>query len=536
MAAENARQGASAGLCRGIATASSFVVGVAAWRAAGGVGGGVVLRMLRSVALVPPHPQTLSGPRRLVLTGCISASVFVGTYSLSQWVSSKLAPRTATADDGGEESISDDIANAVAGLMPTLVPEEYMQAFELITKTLTKMDRDLGFLAPFDWPFPIVMAQLRDYTATLPDHGIPTTGKIIEGEACAEAAETGLHWMRFASAAYGNAFMTALGLITPQDLSEAGLELPDFADSELVGLTATAVHTGVTRDDVLFQADNYFDNGLMNPGHLVAVDHSRNAVVLAFRGTSNLDDALTDLVCVAEPFLYGTDGHAGMIGAATALLAQRIELIRGALGQHPTYRLIVTGHSLGGGVALIATILLFHSHPDIAPRVECHAFAPPPVVTLSPDLPKELSDAITVYVRGRDCVPRLSIRSVALLDARLRAVDALPMTLPERLEALAVGPVYMPPEVLHPPMPPAFDTYPVMVLPGATILHVLGENEPDSRRNDLRMELSAWESFQPLNAVGIEMVTEHLPHIYERGFEDLIQVVKSPSDELFDNL
>lgn len=87
----------------------------------------------------------------------------------------------------------------------------------------------------------------------------------------------------------GNAFMTALGLITPQDLSEAGLELPDFADSELVGLTATAVHTGVARDDVLFQADNYFDNGLMNPGHLVAVDHSRNAVVLAFRGTSNLD-------------------------------------------------------------------------------------------------------------------------------------------------------------------------------------------------------------------------------------------------------
>eukprot|EP00035_Acanthoeca_spectabilis_P008521 m.155180 g.155180 ORF g.155180 m.155180 type:complete len:380 (-) comp14398_c0_seq1:850-1989(-) len=354
MAAENARQGASAGLCRGIATASSFVVGVAAWRAAGGVGGGVVLRMLRSVALVPPHPQTLSGPRRLVLTGCISASVFVGTYSLSQWVSSKLAPRTATADDGGEESISDDIANAVAGLMPTLVPEEYMQAFELITKTLTKMDRDLGFLAPFDWPFPIVMAQLRDYTATLPDHGIPTTGKIIEGEACAEAAETGLHWMRFASAACvfpkfcvvrflecsgskhtlllcfpfkshgvlflkaswftpalahadGNAFMTALGLITPQDLSEAGLELPDFADSELVGLTATAVHTGVTRDDVLFQADNYFDNGLMNPGHLVAVDHSRNAVVLAFRGTSNLDVSRQHPIpgCIDRPCVRG---------------------------------------------------------------------------------------------------------------------------------------------------------------------------------------------------------------------------------------
>lgn len=99
MAAESARQGASTGLCRGIAAASSFVVGVTAWRAAGGIGGGVVRRMLRSVALVPPHPQTLSGPRRLVLTGCISASVFVGTYSLSQWVSSKLAPRTATADD-----------------------------------------------------------------------------------------------------------------------------------------------------------------------------------------------------------------------------------------------------------------------------------------------------------------------------------------------------------------------------------------------------------------------------------------------------
>jgi hypothetical protein len=111
--------------------------------------------------------------------------------------------------------------------------------------------------------------------------------------------------------------MMALGLISATDLKEAGLTLTDLDDSTLVGRTATSVHTGVARRDVLFQADKYFDNGLMHPGHLIAVDHAEKAVVLAIRGTSNFDVRTVDIqplldLCFLDPHRLGSVSQSGL--------------------------------------------------------------------------------------------------------------------------------------------------------------------------------------------------------------------------------
>jgi pimeloyl-ACP methyl ester carboxylesterase len=178
------------------------------------------------------------------------------------------------------------------------------------------------------------------------------------------------------------------------------------------------------------------------------------------------------------PFLYGTVGHKGIIGAANLTLAARVALLQRTCAKHPEYKLIVTGHSLGGGIALVIAMLLNNLYPKIARRMECHAFSPPPVVSESIEFPNALLDKITIYVHGRDCVPRLSIRAAALLDAQLRAVDNLPQSLSERLESLVSGPGDLPASVLTPTMPSKFlsnELYPILILPASAIYHILGE-------------------------------------------------------------
>ena len=43
-----------------------------------------------------------------------------------------------------------------------------------------------------------------------------------------------------------------------------------------------------------------------------------------------------------------------------------------------------------------------------------------------PDLPKEITDSITIYIHDRDNVPRMSIATIAELCAKLDVLDQLP--------------------------------------------------------------------------------------------------------------
>ena len=85
--------------------------------------------------------------------------------------------------------------------------------------------------------------------------------------------------------------MMALGLISPKDLREAGLELQDFANPLLVDTTAVAVHTRIAPKHVLYLdgRERGSDGGLLHPGHVISIDHASKAVVFAIRGTANFD-------------------------------------------------------------------------------------------------------------------------------------------------------------------------------------------------------------------------------------------------------
>jgi len=185
------------------------------------------------------------------------------------------------------------------------------------------------------------------------------------------------------------------------------------------------------------------------PGFYVAYDDERKKVVVSVRGTASAGDALTDLVCEATPCRGGL-AHAGILGAAEAVLAGAEPAVLAALGDHgDADGLVFTGHSMGGGAALLCGLLLrdgrdgpgFRLAAALRDRglgVDVVAFAPPPVATADAAAarPGDVAVRCRSYCVGDDVVPTLSLNSVlGLLDA-LDAIDGA-LDVPTRLHLLS---------------------------------------------------------------------------------------------------
>nr|CDX09897.1 lipase [Yarrowia alimentaria] len=130
----------------------------------------------------------------------------------------------------------------------------------------------------------------------------------------------------------------------------------------------------------------------------IAVDHKRKQLVLVFRGTQSEADSAADLNTWqvpnvnfdglknttgtnAESDCQGCSIHAGFVGIfnnSFKAIDSRLNLYK---AQYPDYKLVVTGHSLGGAVALLYGISLRVNGRDPLvvtfgqPRVGNEAFA-----------------------------------------------------------------------------------------------------------------------------------------------------------------
>ncbi|CAO3668527.1 unnamed protein product [Rhizopus microsporus] len=187
------------------------------------------------------------------------------------------------------------------------------------------------------------------------------------------------HFIRYASAAYGESFMRILGI------GDIPSVLPK---SHHPNHHAFAHHTGVSVSDILLSS--YTDDSILSSlthsklhalVHYVTVDHFAEAIVLTCRGTLGLSDILTDLTCDYKEFVLPTDkllyeeqkkanrhcdsprryiAHGGMLEAAQMMAVQKgkvFEAIKRGLEAYPNYGLVLCGHSLGAGVASLLSIL-----------------------------------------------------------------------------------------------------------------------------------------------------------------------------------
>lgn len=237
------------------------------------------------------------------------------------------------------------------------------------------------------------------------------------------------HFMRYASAAYGESFMRILGIgDIPTDLPSTHHHHPNHH--------AFAHHTGNSVEDILLSS--YTDRSplhLHNPSihalvHYVTVDHAAKAIVLTCRGTLGLSDILTDLSFDYTEFTLPQTNktfkaHSGMLDAAQLLAKEKgkvYQKIRQGLDSYPDYGLVMCGHSLGAGVASLLCVLwskqmttgqqpffVTSSKSGLPPGrpIHCYAYGPPGVMSL--DLSNYCAGLVTSVVHGYDIVSSLSL-------------------------------------------------------------------------------------------------------------------------------
>lgn len=149
----------------------------------------------------------------------------------------------------------------------------------------------------------------------------------------------------------------------------------------------------------------HLQSATARPAFAIFVDARTRAVVLALRGTSNMKDVLTDALATKAEFRRG-HAHYGMSLAATWAekhLKQKLLLL---LKRHGGYRLRVVGHSLGGGVAALFSMMVLSEFPEL----RCVTFGAPAV--LSRELSEEAAAFVTTFVFRDDMVPRFSTANV----------------------------------------------------------------------------------------------------------------------------
>ena len=264
-------------------------------------------------------------------------------------------------------------------------------------------------------------------------------------------------FMRHSSAAYGQNFMRVLGIGDMQYL---------FADTRerSANIFSYAHHVGIPPEAVLLSS---YCEGASLPFHsekmapivnYISRDDASKAIVLTCRGTLGLSDILTDLTCTfvdvdvedGNP-MHRYQVHSGMLASAQRLSTPGntvLETLKTALEANPEYGLVLTGHSLGGGVACLLAMQLSspaHSfqasmmqekekasairHPKITtpfvtglrsglpPGRPIHAFAYGPPAVASPDLSRYCKGLCTSAVHAFDIVPTLSLGTLHDLKA-----------------------------------------------------------------------------------------------------------------------
>jgi hypothetical protein len=214
-----------------------------------------------------------------------------------------------------------------------------------------------------------------------------------------------------------------------------------------------------------------------------------------------------------------------MAKMARAVWKEAAEAVRNRVEKWPYDELVVTGHSLGAGVACLITIMLHHEKDLLPPniKVRCLAYAPPPVFHPL-DVAKVAQTNITAYVHGRDCVPSLSIHNIRRLFTLLNDLDDANKHLYcwQKLE-LFFG-VHTPKRLLETvershakPLSPVKGA-PAFVIPA----HVVVWLREDGKGGFLPVFCDALKFGEWGIEVGPNLITDHFPPKYECAFDWLL--------------
>uniref|UniRef100_A0A914C025 sn-1-specific diacylglycerol lipase n=1 Tax=Acrobeloides nanus TaxID=290746 RepID=A0A914C025_9BILA len=195
--------------------------------------------------------------------------------------------------------------------------------------------------------------------------------------------------------------------------------------------TAFVLSAEIENTDLFFVS---FRNRLYQVPFVVLTDHKTSSIIITIRGSMSLLDIVTDLMLNDAVFSVDVDTddilrqdetldtegevrvHLGMLKSARYVYntLQKHNVLEDLFMLNPGYNLIVTGHSLGAGVASLLTLLLKQTYPT----VRCYAFSPPGCV-ISKNGQAEMEQHVLGIIVGDDLVPRTSYQSMLRLKMAL---------------------------------------------------------------------------------------------------------------------
>ncbi|KIW34176.1 uncharacterized protein PV07_00971 [Cladophialophora immunda] len=110
------------------------------------------------------------------------------------------------------------------------------------------------------------------------------------------------------------------------------------------------------------------NEGLADSTGFVAVDHTNQMIVMSFRGTTSFGNILADINLVMVPWDVCDlcTAHSGFLDSWQTVKPQIQGVLASAKASYPSYKIIATGHSLGGAVATLAAADLRGSGYSIA--------------------------------------------------------------------------------------------------------------------------------------------------------------------------
>eukprot|EP00947_MAST-08B_sp_MAST-8B-sp1_P001670 g1670.t1 len=161
------------------------------------------------------------------------------------------------------------------------------------------------------------------------------------------------------------------------------------------------------------------------PAHFLAFESGTKTAILGIRGTSTIEDAVTDLVHVPVPFAYKGAPVAGDmkvhdgLGAAAAWVVERHATVLKELLSANGYKVVVVGHSLGAATASLASVLLREAVG--IQDLRCYAFATPPCCDEA--TAREAAAYVTSVVNADDVITRCSMHNGYDLVQHMRAAD-----------------------------------------------------------------------------------------------------------------
>uniref|UniRef100_A0A6S8C9I3 sn-1-specific diacylglycerol lipase n=2 Tax=Aplanochytrium stocchinoi TaxID=215587 RepID=A0A6S8C9I3_9STRA len=146
-----------------------------------------------------------------------------------------------------------------------------------------------------------------------------------------------------------------------------------------------------------------------HPAYYVSYNSQSKNVIIGIRGTSNLEDVFTDILCVNKNFLDVRYGHEGFINGAKNVLKGVRPFIED-LFKPLKYSYTIVGHSLGAGIASILT--LFLKEEMKLDNVKCYGYGMPPSMDRLSALGAR--DYIISVVNNRDIIPRVSLSNMRI--------------------------------------------------------------------------------------------------------------------------